>query len=56
MGKPTELTTRDLGAAQPRLRPAQVADAARGLPAALRSRLGGALERLSWGGKDTGRP
>lgn len=39
-----------------RLRPAQVADAARGLPAALRSRLGQTLERLSWGGKDTGRP
>ena len=39
-----------------RLRPAQVADAARGLPAALRSRLGQTLERLSGGGKGTGRP
>ena len=39
-----------------RLRSAQVADAARGLPAALRSRLGQTLERLSGGGKGTGRP
>jgi len=39
-----------------RLRPAQVADAARGLPAALRTHLDQTLERLSWGGKGSGRP
>jgi branched-chain amino acid transport system permease protein len=38
-----------------RLRPAQVTDAARGLPASLRSRLEQTLEGLSWGGKGSGR-
>jgi branched-chain amino acid transport system permease protein len=38
-----------------RLRPAHVADAARGLPATLRSRLEQTLEGLPWGGKGSGR-
>jgi hypothetical protein len=39
-----------------RLRPAQMAEAAQGLPAALRSRLRRTLERLFPGGKDSGSP
>jgi branched-chain amino acid transport system permease protein len=39
-----------------RLRPAQMAEAAQGLPAALRSRLRRTLERLFPGGKESGSP